>query len=75
MKCKRCHKQIPERSKFCCYCGKPTSEKKLYRRQDGLYIVFLLYTGLRKGEALALTYSDIDRENKRIKVTKSAHQL
>lgn len=32
---------------------------------------FLLYTGLRKGEALALTYEDIDFENDIIKITKS----
>ncbi len=31
---------------------------------------FLLYTGLRISEALALTYSDIDRENKLITVNK-----
>ena len=47
MKCKRCHKQIPERSKFCCYCGKPTSEKKLYRRPDGLYEKILNLDGKR----------------------------
>lgn len=39
----------------------------------GLYACFLLYTGLRKGEALALTYQDIDRENKVIHVSKSLY--
>ena len=34
------------------------------------FAYFLLYSGLRKSEALALSYEDIDRENKRIKVDK-----
>lgn len=37
----------------------------------GFLAVFLLYTGCRKGEALALTFGDIDRENKRLSITKS----
>lgn len=36
----------------------------------GLFAYFLLYTGLRRGEALALPYSDIDRENGTIRVEK-----
>jgi integrase len=32
---------------------------------------FLLYTGMRKGEALAIQFKDIDRENKVIRVYKS----
>ena len=39
----------------------------------GLLAYFLLYSGLRKGEALALTYSDIDFKNKMINVTKSVY--
>lgn len=39
----------------------------------GLYACFLLYTGLRKGEALALTFSDIDRDDKIIHVNKSLY--
>ena len=42
----------------------PTSEM-------GLFAFFLQYTGLRKGELLALRYEDIDRENKIIHVSRS----
>ena len=41
----------------------------------GVLAVFLLYTGLRKGEALALTHKDIDRTSKRISVNKSAYWI
>lgn len=36
----------------------------------GFFAYFLLYSGLRKSEALALNYEDIDRENMRIHVNK-----
>ncbi len=39
----------------------------------GLLAYFLLYTGLRKGEALALQWKDIDFKNKVIHVTKSVY--
>jgi len=39
----------------------------------GLLHYFLLYSGLRKGEALALQYGDIDRETKTITVNKSLY--
>ena len=42
-----------------------------YNFSVGFLAVFLLYTGCRKGEALALTYGDIDRDNKRLHITKS----
>lgn len=48
-------------------------EEKLIRDNVHLWLLpyFLLMTGLRKGEALALTYADIDKENKVIHITKS----
>lgn len=39
----------------------------------GLFPYFLLYTGMRKGEALALRYSDIDFVNNVITVNKSVY--
>jgi len=39
----------------------------------GLLVYFLMYTGLRKGEALALKYSDIDFENKVIHINSSVY--
>lgn len=39
----------------------------------GLFAFLLMYTGLRRGEALALTYEDIDRENMLINVSKSLY--
>lgn len=37
----------------------------------GLFALICLYAGLRRGEALALRYEDIDRENKVIHITKA----
>lgn len=39
----------------------------------GLFAFFILYTGCRRGEALALTHGDIDRENGVIFVFKSVY--
>lgn len=36
----------------------------------GLFALFLLYTGMRRGEALAISYSDIDRKKGVIRVNK-----
>lgn len=41
----------------------------------GTLAYFLLYTGLRKGEALALTYGDIDFQNSVIHITKSLRHI
>lgn len=39
----------------------------------GLFPFFILYTGCRRGEALALRYEDIDREEKMITINKSLY--
>lgn len=44
-------------------------------KEFGLLAYFILYSGLRKGEALALTYGDIDMENNIIHVTKSVEHI
>lgn len=54
----------------------PTDEqiKTIFRSADktfGLFPVFLLCTGMRKSEALALTWEDINFDAKEISVTKS----
>lgn len=40
-----------------------------------VFAYFLLYTGLRRGELLALRWEDIDRENKVIHITKSVYYV
>lgn len=44
--------------------------KKSYNKTFGLFFYFLLFSGLRRGEALALTYEDINFNNNVIYVTK-----
>ena len=46
-----------------------------YKYRLGYGVQFLLYTGLRIGEALALTWGDIDFENKCIRVNKNLKQV
>lgn len=41
----------------------------------GYGIQFLLYTGLRIGEALALTWGDVDFQNKTVKINKNLKQV
>lgn len=47
--------------------------KNSLNKPFGLFAYFLLYTGCRRGEALALTYGDIDRQNRVIRITKSVY--
>lgn len=42
-------------------------------RAFGLFAYFAMYSGLRRGELLALRYDDIDFENKTIRVNKSVY--
>ena len=54
----------------------PTDDqiKKIFAAADapfGLFPVFLLCTGCRKSEALALSWDDVDFEGREIKITKS----
>lgn len=52
---------------------KYSNGKNKYRLGYG--IQFLLYTGLRIGEALALTWEDVDFQNKTIKINKNLKQV
>ena len=48
--------------------------RKIFASADapfGIFPVFLLCTGCRKSEALALTWDDVDLENREISITKS----
>lgn len=47
------------------------SDLKAVEKSDWLLPAFLLYTGCRRGEALAVTYEDIDFDNKRIHINKA----
>lgn len=47
--------------------------KKSFDLEFGLYACLLLYTGLRRGELLALRYEDIDFASKEITVNKSVY--
>lgn len=54
-----------------------TEDEKIVKRSAGIWLLpyLILYTGLRKGEALALTYGDIDRKENLIHVTKSVYHI
>lgn len=47
--------------------------KKSIDRPFGLFAYFVLYTGCRRGEALALTFGDIDLKKRVISITKSVY--
>lgn len=52
-----------------------SSDEEIIKQTPDLWLLpyFILYTGLRKGEALALTGADIDLEARTISVTKSVY--
>lgn len=63
---KKNHREMPEDEELEII-------KRSIDKTFGLLPYFILYTGLRKGEALALTYGDIDRKRKIITVSKSVY--
>lgn len=50
-----------------------TADERIIKETPNVWLFpyFLLYTGMRKGEALAIEFSDFDWENSEISVTKS----
>lgn len=56
----------------------PTAEeiqiiKENIDKPFGLFAFFILYTGCRRGEALAIQFKDIDREKKLLRISKSVY--
>lgn len=49
--------------------------KELQKDEQGIMYIFALFTGLRRGEVLALRWSDIDIESGIIKVTKTLSRV
>lgn len=49
--------------------------KELKKDEQGAMYIFALFTGLRRGEVLALRWSDVDLENGIIKVTKALSRV
>lgn len=47
MKCVKCKKTIPDKSKFCNHCGAKQKKEKFYRRKDGLYEKIMNIDGKR----------------------------
>ncbi len=49
----------------------PKYSNGVLKYKNGWGIILMIFTGLRLGEAIALKWSDFDRENKRIKVRRN----
>ncbi len=47
MRCIKCKKKIPDKSKFCNYCGVKQERQQLYRRSDGLFEKIMKINGKR----------------------------
>lgn len=61
MQCIKCRKPIPEKSKFCNWCGVPQKKVKYYRRPDGLYEKIITIHGKRVAFR-AKTVKEIERK-------------
>lgn len=66
---------IPRNLKTAKRSSADKSEEQIIKENVDLWLLpyFLLYTGMRKGEALAITGADIDIEERTISITKSVY--
>ena len=66
---------IPRGLKTTKRTAAASSDEEMIKKSPDVWLFpyFILYTGLRKGEALALTGADIDLENRTIQISKSVY--
>ena len=56
------------------YCKNPDGNQEIYLQLHDLYFL-MLHSGLRIGEALAITWDNVDLDNKLIKVRRTYHEI
>jgi len=66
-------KNLPQKKRSAASRSDVAAIKAHVSDPFGLFPFLIYYTGCRRGEALALRYEDIDRENRRITISKSVY--
>lgn len=68
-------KKLPQKKRHAPAPEQIQKIKDSVHDEFGLFAFLIYYTGLRRGEAEGLRYEDIDREQKRIHVTRSVYNV
>ena len=68
-------KNLPQKKRHAPTQDQIQKIKDIVNDEFGLFAFLIYYAGCRRGEALALRYEDIDRDEKRISISKSVYYV